>query len=386
MASAAGLRLPDLTKKTQAILHDGLIPSYLRVSNPVDCGGPPVMTAAGRKILDAIVADPNVDIVIVPITGALETMSAPMVRDLVAVADTTEKPIFVVWGSPVGTEPAYVDGLLQSRLPVFRTFANCVRAVRAYVDYWEFVARYESPFDDAPTKPLPAAKKARAVLATAEPGTALSEWSSKQVLRAYGIKTTNDVLCKTPAEAVKAAKAIGFPVVMKVSSPDLLHKSDAGVVRVGVVAPKEVRFVFDELVAKAKRADRKARIEGVIVTEMVSGGVETLVGISHDPLFGPVVTVGLGGIFVEILHDVTFRVPPFHRDEAQRMVDELQGAAMLRGVRGAKPVDEAALVDTIMKVQRLALDLADDVSELDVNPLVVRARGVVALDALVVRK
>jgi acetate---CoA ligase (ADP-forming) len=386
MASAAGLRLPDLTKKTQKILHDGLIPSYLRVSNPVDCGGPPVMTPAGRKILDAIVADANVDIVIVPITGALESMSAPMVRDIVAVAETTDKPIFVVWGSPVGTEPAYVDGLLKSQVPVFRTFSNCVRAVRAYLDYWNFVDRYESPFDDAPTKALPAAKKARAVLAAAQPGTALSEYASKQVLRAYGIKTTKDVLCKTPAEAVKAAKAIGFPVVMKVSSPDLLHKSDAGLVRVGVVAPKEVRFVFDELLAKAKGADRKARIEGVIVTEMVSGGVETLVGISNDPLFGPVVTVGLGGIFVEVLHDVTFRVPPFHRDEAQRMVDELQGAAMLRGVRGKKAVDEQALVDTIMKVQRLALDLADDVAELDVNPLVVRSHGAVALDALVVRK
>ena len=386
MASAAGLRLPDLTKKTQAILHDGLIPSYLRVSNPVDCGGPPVMTPAGRKILDAIVADKNVDILIVPITGALESMSAPMVRDLVAVAETTDKPIFVVWGSPVGTEPAYVEGLLTSRLPVFRTFSNCVRAVRAYLDYWTFIDGYESPFDDAPTKPLAGAKKARAILATAAPGTALSEYASKQVLRAYGIKTTNDILCRTPAEAVKAAKTIGFPVVMKVSSPDLLHKSDAGLVRVGVVGPKEVRAVHEELLAKAKRADRKARIEGVIVSEMVSGGVETLIGVSNDALFGPVVTVGLGGIFVEVLGDVTFRVPPFHRDEAQRMIDELQGAAMLRGVRGAKPVDEQALVDTIMKVQRLALDLADDVAELDINPLVVGKRGVVALDALVVRR
>jgi acetate---CoA ligase (ADP-forming) len=385
MASAAGLRLPSLTKKTQAALHGGLIPTYLRVSNPVDCGGPPVMTSAGRKIIDAVLADKNVDILIVPITGALETMSAPMVRDLVAAAETTDKPIFVVWGSPVGTEPAYVNGLLQSRLPVFRTFANCVRAVRAYLDYWAFVDRYESPFDDAPTKPLPAAKKARAVLATAEPGTALSEYASKQVLRAYGIKTTHDVLCASAAQAVKAAKATGFPVVMKVSSPDLLHKSDAGLVKVGVASPKEVRAAYDDLLAKAKKADRKARIEGVIVSDMVRGGVETLVGVSHDPLFGPVVTVGLGGVFVEVLGDVSFRVPPFHRDEAQRMVDELQGAAVLRGVRGAKPVDEAALVDTIMKVQRLALDLAGDVAELDVNPLVIRSRGAVALDALVVR-
>jgi acetate---CoA ligase (ADP-forming) len=386
MVSAAGLRLRDLTKKTQKILHDGLIPSYLRVSNPVDCGGPPVMTAAGRKILDAIVADPNVDVLIVPITGALESMSGPMARDLVAVSETTDKPIFVVWGSPVGTEPAYVETLLESRLPVFRTFANCVRAVRAYLDYWTFVARYESPFDDAPTKPLAAAKKARSVLAAAPAGTALSEWSSKQVLRAYGIKTTDDVLCQSEAEAVKAAKATGFPVVMKVASPDLPHKSDAGLVKIGVASPKEVRAAYADLLAGAKRADRKARIEGVMVNEMVGDGVETLIGISHDPLFGPVVTVGLGGIFVEVLHDVTFRVPPFHRDEAQRMIDELQGAAMLRGVRGAKPVDEPALVDTIMKVQRLALDLADDISELDVNPLVVRSRGVVALDALVVRK
>jgi acyl-CoA synthetase (NDP forming) len=386
MAAAAGLRMPELTKKTQAALHTGLIPSYLRVSNPVDCGGPPVMTSAGRKIIDAILADKNVDILIVPITGALETMSAPMVRDLVAASDTTDKPIFVVWGSPVGTEPAYVDGLLQSRLPVFRTFANCVRAVRAYLDYWDFAARYDSPFDDAPAKPLPAAKKARAVLAGAASGEALSEHASKQVLRAYGIKTTNDVLCASAAAAVKVAKEIGFPVVMKVSSPDILHKSDAGVVKVGVGSPKEVRAAYDDLLAKAKKANRKARVEGVIVAEMVSGGVETIVGVSQDPLFGPVVTVGLGGIFVEVLGDVSFRVPPFHRDEAQRMVDELQGAAVLRGVRGAKPVDEAALVDTIMKVQRLALDLADDVAEIDVNPLVVRPRGAVALDALVVRK
>src|SRR5205085_2595529 len=157
-----------------------------------------------------------------------------------------------------------------------------------------------SPFDDAPREQSPAARKARKLLDDLKPGEALSEWNAKQLIRAYGIKTSKDALCTSAAEAVKAAKAVGFPVVMKISSPDLLHKSDAGLVRVGVSSPKDVRAAYDDLLAKAKRADKsgrvggsggKARIEGVLVCEMVSGGVEMLIGVSHDELFGPVVTV-----------------------------------------------------------------------------------------------
>jgi acyl-CoA synthetase (NDP forming) len=214
----------------------------------------------------------------------------------------------------------------------------------------------------------------------------LSEWHSKQLIRAYGIKTSKDELCTSAAEAVRAAKAIGFPVVMKVSSPDLLHKTDVGVVKVGVATAAEVRTAYDELLRRAKKADREARIEGVMVCEMVTGGVDTLIGVSTDELFGPVVTVGLGGIFVEVFGDVTFRVPPFSEDEARRALEELKGFKVLEGVRGQRPVDIDALVDTVMKVQRLALDLAGDVRELDINPLVIRPRGAVALDALVVKQ
>ncbi|MBV8950300.1 MAG: acetate--CoA ligase family protein, partial [Actinobacteria bacterium] len=323
MVAAAGLQLPELTEKTQRALHDGLIPKYLRVSNPVDCGGPPVMTPAGRKILDLILADPKVDILVCPITGALETMSMPLARDLVDVARATDKPIFVIWGSPVGTEPAYRDVLLQSQLPVFRTFHNCVQALRSYVDYWNFAARYRSPFDDAPLEPLPAAKRARAVLQQAGPGEALSEHASKQLLKTYGIKPSRDILCESAAGAVRAAQSLKFPVVMKVSSPDLLHKSDLGLVEVGVDSAKAVRTAYDVMLRKAQRAGgRHVRIDGVIVSELVSGGVETVVGVSQDPLFGPVVMAGLGGMFVEVLKDVTFRVPPFDGDEAHRMLRE----------------------------------------------------------------
>jgi acyl-CoA synthetase (NDP forming) len=386
MLAAAGLRLPPLGKDTQKALHDGLIPAYLRVSNPVDSGGPPVADERGRKILDAIVADPKVDIVVVPITGAVVAFSEPFTRDLIDVAKTTDKPIFVVWGAPAGTDDTYYKRLLDGGLAVFRTFGNCVGAVRAYVDFWRFAARYRSAFDTAPTEPLPAAAEARALIEAAAPGTALSEHASKQVLAAYGIPTSRDVLVQSADEAARAAADLGFPVVMKISSPDLLHKSDLGLVRVGVGSAEEVRAVHDDLLAKARAAAGDARIEGVLVCEMVSGGTEMVVGVSQDPLFGPVVMAGLGGIFVEVLEDVTFRVPPFEPDEARRMLRELVGFKVLEGVRGAPPADLDALVDVITKVARLASDLADVLGELDVNPLVVRPQGAVALDALVVRK
>ena len=154
MLSDAGLRLPDLTKATQTALHDGLIPAYLRVSNPVDCGGPPVADRRGRAIIDAILADKNVDIVIVPITGAVAMFSDPLTRDVIAAAKTTTKPIFVIWGAPPGTDDTYYKRLLDGGLPTFRTFNNCVAAVKAYADYWTFAARYRSPFETAPTHPV----------------------------------------------------------------------------------------------------------------------------------------------------------------------------------------------------------------------------------------
>ncbi|MGH9025898.1 MAG: acetate--CoA ligase family protein, partial [Acidimicrobiia bacterium] len=348
MCAASGLRLPALAAQTQTALHDGLIPTYLSVSNPVDCGGPPVATPAGRAILDLIVGDPNVDVLIVPITGAVEMFSKPMTRDLIAVSQTSDKPIFVVWGAPPGTDDTYYRALLDGGLPVFRTFGNCVRSVRAYLDYWAFVGRYQSPFREVPTEAEPGAKPARAALQAAGAGGALSEHASKRVLEPYGVARPREVLCATDAEAVQAAQEIGYPVVMKVSSPDLLHKSDLGLVKMGVGSDADVQESFNALTERGRRADPGARVDGVLVSEQVTDGVEMVVGVSQDPLFGPVVMVGSGGVLVEVLGDVTFRVPPFGRDEAERMVRELRGFPLLEGVRGRPPADVDALVDVVM--------------------------------------
>jgi acyl-CoA synthetase (NDP forming) len=372
LCSAAGLRLCTLTKDTQRQLHEW-IPPYLRVSNPVDNGGAPSADWRGRKILDAIVADPNVAMVICPITGALPSMGNRLAKDLVDVAATTDKPVFVIWGSPVANEVAYTEILLKSGVPVFRTFANAVTAAKAYFDYHRFRAGYRSPFARPVLKASPAAAAARRSLRA-------DEASSMRVLEAYGIPVPRHHVAASATDAAAAAARIGYPVVAKICSPAILHKSDAGLVRVGLTSAKEVRAAYRDFMAAAPDAD------GVIISEHVAGGVECVVGVAHDDLFGPVVMLGLGGVLVEVLGDVTFRVPPFGPGQAAAMVDELKGASLLRGVRGRPPADRRALVDVLMKVQRLAVDLASEIGEVDINPLLVRpvGHGAVALDALVV--
>lgn len=381
LVSQAGLCLPDLTPETQARLHE-LIPPYLRVSNPIDSGGPPVSTPAGRQIIEAIVADPNIDLLICPITGAVASLSRPLATDLAAVSATTDKPILVVWGSPI-EEDVYTDMLLPSGMPLFRTFANCVRAAKAWFDWHEFQERYASPFDKPVRRRSAVARRVDDLL---PPGRTLAEHDSKAVLAAYGIGVTDDRLCTTAKEAVKAAGHLGGAVVMKIASADIGHKSDLGLVRLGVQGPTAVRRMFSELVATAGRAAPDASIDGVLVCQTAPSGTECVLGVSQDDLFGPTLMFGLGGVFVEVFADVAFRVPPFDKAEARRMIEQTRGSQLLAGARGGAAADKGALVDALMKLQRLAVDHADRIAELDINPLVVSRSGAVALDALIVTR
>ncbi len=381
MVAAAGLKLPDLTTEAQAKLREH-IPGYLRVSNPVDSGGGPSgAPVAGRAIIDAIIEDPNIDLVIVPITGALESMSLPFTQHLVAAAETTDKPIFVIWGSPTEGRPFNEVLCSSNKLSVFRTFSNCVLAAKSYFDHHELQARYKSPFAKAVTKRSPAAAEVADLI---KPGATLSEHESKQVLAAYGIDVTRDKLTTSADLAAKAARRIKGPVVMKIASADIAHKSDLGLVALGVEHEADVRATFDRLVKRARKQAPKAKIDGVLVCETAPKGVEVMIGVNRDVLFGPTVAFGLGGVFVEVFEDIATRVPPFDKAEARRMIEQTKGSALLKGARGAAKADIGALVDVIMKVQRLAVDFADVITEMDINPLVVTPDGAVALDALIV--
>ncbi|MEY9847468.1 acetate--CoA ligase family protein [Streptacidiphilus sp. MAP5-3] len=382
MASSAGLTLPRLGQAKQDELHQW-IPEYLSVANPVDNGGHPVGDWRGRKILDAILADPDVGVLICPITGPFPPMSDKLAQDLVEVAETTDKLVCVIWGSPLGTEEAYRTTLLgSSRVAVFRTFGNCVKAVAAYLKHHEFVSDYHSPFDAAPKESCAGKAKAQRVL---KPGEQLSEFAAKQLLRAYGIRVPREQLVNSAAGAVRAAGVVGYPVVLKGSAPGVAHKTELGLVKVGLTSASQVRDAFRELTDNA-RAAGIPRLDGVLVCQMVGAGVEMVVGMGRDVTFGPTVTVGMGGVFVEVLRDTAVRVPPFGPADVHAMLRELRCWPLLEGVRGLPPMDVDALVDVVLRVQRMALELGDDLGELDINPLVVleRGKGAVALDALAV--
>lgn len=213
--------------------------------------------------------------------------------------------------------------------------------------------------------------------------TVLTEIESKQILAEAGIPVAAAQLATTADEAGALAQKSGLPAVLKVVSPDITHKSDIGGVKVGLASTEDVKQAFDEIMAAAKKAEPKARIDGVAVQKMATLGTEVIVGMSKDPQFGPVMMFGLGGIFVEVLKDVAFRIVPLEPKDAKQMVREIKGYPVLEGVRGRPPADLAALEGLILRVSEF-VDAHPEIEELDLNPVFASADGVIAVDARIV--
>jgi acetyltransferase len=214
----------------------------------------------------------------------------------------------------------------------------------------------------------------------------LSESESKQLLVAWGVGSARERLVESAEAAVEAAEQLGFPVALKVDSPDILHKTEAGVIRLNLGDAAQVRAAWAEILASAKAYAPQARINGVSVQEMVGEGVEVIVGVSCDQQLGPVLLFGSGGVMVEVYNDVALRRCPITRREAHSMIAEVKGARLLRGFRGRPAADVEALEDTLVRVSEFAMHMGGHLAELDINPLLVlpAGRGVKAVDALVV--
>ncbi len=211
----------------------------------------------------------------------------------------------------------------------------------------------------------------------------LNEIEAKQLLGEAGIPVAQTVLATNEEEARTQAKRVGYPVVLKIVSPDIAHKSDVGGVKVGLDDEAEVTEAFAEIIDNAKAAEPEAAITGVAVQHMAPAGTEVIVGMTTDPQFGPVVMFGLGGIMVEVMKDVTFRVVPIEDRDAEQMIDEIKGVAILEGVRGQAAADKKAIKDAILSISRF-VEAHPEVQEIDLNPMMVYADGAVAVDARIV--
>jgi acyl-CoA synthetase (NDP forming) len=215
-----------------------------------------------------------------------------------------------------------------------------------------------------------------------------NEFESKKLISLYNISITKEKLATSVEEAKEMAEEIGYPVVLKVMSHDITHKTEAGIIALNVKDEVELRACYHEILKNAKKYKPQADIQGVLVQERVKEGIEVIVGMSQDPQFGPVLMFGLGGTAVEVMKDVSFRVPPITRLDAEAMIKEVRAYKILEGIRGKKMADIEAIIDTLMNLSHLSLMLKDSVAELDINPLIVfeKGEGAKAVDALVVSK
>lgn len=275
--------------------------------------------------------------------------------------------------------------LVAAGVPVYRNALPCLRAVRAAADFGALVARHCAG-TRVPVRPGSAdAQAVRQSLQGLPP--VLTEREAKQVLGCYGFPVTRECLARNADEAVAQARDLASRVALKIDSPDIQHKTDAGAIRLGLQGNDAVRQGYIDVVAAAQRYAPGAKINGVLVQEMAAPGIEMMLGVVRDPVFGPVVAAGLGGIHVEVLRDIAYRIAPVTPEEAGNMLRELRGYKLLEGVRGAKPAAIDALIATIVRLSWFAQDFSGDIAELDINPLLVfeRDAGVKVVDALMVR-
>ncbi|WP_454003007.1 acetate--CoA ligase family protein [Afipia felis] len=369
-AQEVGLSVPVLQPETQVALQK-VIPGFGAVGNPVDVTGQfvadPNLLSESVKLM---LADPNVDVGIVWFQ-LMEAHVEKLVKVLVEIRDQVSKPFVVCW---VAAPEAGVLALRKEGIAVLRGAEPAVDAVAALVQYAEmrrkWLARREERKAIAlPTLDLPA-------------GGVVSTMDGVKLLERCGIAHVPTMLAASADEAARAAGKLGYPVVLKIESPDILHKTEAGGVILRLTDEEKVRQAFDRIIANAKAYSPNARVHGVMVQAMAGGDTEFVIGLQNDPVFGPVIMAGLGGVLIEVLRDVVFRKVPLCESEAADMLDALHGKAVLAGVRGRPPVDRKGLVAMICAVSRLGATLGPRLSTLDLNPVMLGETSATAVDWL----
>lgn len=375
----AGVNFPDFDPATVSALK-GMLPSYATVNNPLD------MTATLSYDVDKYAAglqtvmdDPNIGLVVVGYTLLLDIADpaihymAPGIEKVLS-GPGPKKPVAMMPFIENTRNYEYQERLSAAGVPILPPPIYALSTLRQVCDFAAYNPAERTLALATPTKKRPEKRRT------------LSEFESMKMLREFGISTPEGGLAATAEEAVKLAAKINGPVVLKIASADIPHKTDAGGVKLRLEGEAAVKKAFEDIMTSCRAYKPGAKIDGVFVQEMLSPGLEVILGVNNDPQFGPMVLCGLGGVFVEIFKDTSLYPAPLNETEARRMIQRLKAWPMFTGYRGQKPLDVEALAKTIVAVGKLASEHRDHLAELDINPLFVypEGQGVRAADALVV--
>lgn len=376
----SGLQMAELSPATIEQLKANLPPTA-NIYNPIDVVGD-ARSDRYRVALEAALADPNVDAALVLLTPQAQTDLMETSQLIIDLSKSQSKPVVTSFmgGQSLG---ACLKLLNEHHIPNYPFPEHAVGVLASMARYRDWRNRPTAEyvhFEVDKDRVRELFKRVR------ESGRVeLGELESREVIEAYGMRLPKSELAQSPEEAAEIAARIGFPVVMKISSPDILHKSDIGGVKVGVSDPGMARDSYELIEYRARKYSRDAKIWGVLVQEQVRKGREILVGVSRDPQFGPLIGFGMGGIYVEVLKDIAFRLAPLSRQEVAEQVRAIRTFPLLKGVRGDAPADIAAAEETVLRVSQLVTDFPEIV-EMDINPLVVynQGEGAIVLDARII--
>jgi len=374
------LKMASLSEGTMAILKKNLPPAA-NTHNPVDVLGD--ATEEGYKVaLENVMKEESVDGVLVIVTPQTITRPLETAHVVVENANRYKKTVVTSFMGGISVEVA-IDFLRQSRIPNYEFPERAVRSLRGMVDYSKILSRKKGTTsvtdvdENRVTKILNEVKKTGT--------TNLTDYQAREIFESYGIKGPERQIAKDAKEALACANRIGYPVAAKIVSPDILHKTESGGVRINILNDKELEQSFNEIIRSVKEYMPEARIEGIEVQQMVKGVQEVIIGVKKDIQFGHLIMFGLGGIFVEVLKDVTFGIVPVDRNEALEMIKEIRSYRLLTGFRKLPEADITAIAETIVRVSKLCENFPE-IKELDINPLIAKEKnkGVVMVDARII--
>jgi len=378
----AGLEVPVLDEATRKAI-DVHLPSYGTSQNPVDSTAQGVHKLGYAEFARLVGQSPLVDGVIVVVTARRSAFLENDLPKLQNLARESKKPVFM-WTYTLPSDRS-VEILNEAGYPLFTGADGCARTMRAMADYRALRERLLRPAD-AVTGATPDRAAARAMLAAAAP--VLCEWHARSVLAAYGIGgNAAGQLVHSAAEAEAAARAMARPTALKVQSANIPHKTEAGAVALNI-SGDGARAAYESVLVAAKKYAPAARIDGVLVQPMAAPGREVILGVNRDPNWGPLLMVGLGGVLVEALGDVALAPVPLDHAGARALLGRLKASAVLGPFRGSPPADTDALVELMVRLSLFAADYADEIAEIDLNPVIVHAKGqgVSLVDALIVKQ